>query len=157
VLLGIAAIGIGAVAAVGSAGPFGFALVIPALFGLLGLLPLIAALGMRVFGRRHRRTGSIAAGAAATLVVALVALPVGDIVRTRMDDRRADAIRRRLEVTARSCARGADFAQCLRTAEPTVGCTPSGCFTTLVQLSHTRRRTVIIDLQGNARLLSDEG
>jgi hypothetical protein len=157
VLLAIGALGVGAVAIVGSAGPFGIALVVPGLLGLVGLAPLLVGLGLRVFGRRSGgRTGRVAAVAGFAVVVALVALPVSDFARARIDDRRAEAARRRLEAIARSCAEGDDFTRCMRAAEPTVGCTPSGCFTTLVELPHARRRIVLIDTEGHARLISDE-
>jgi hypothetical protein len=170
----VAAALVGIVVATGDAGPYGGALVIAGGATLLGLAPAAVALGLRLARRRRHRspaTGRLVVASLAVLALAVVLVPVGDAVRSRLEARRADDVVHRLDAAARRCATTAvtavpeepdppsaatvrprltdRFHGCLQAAaRPVVdqlSCTPAGCFTTLVDLTHVAEPAVIVD------------
>ncbi len=168
-LFALAALALAPVALTGDAGPFGFAAVFPALFAGLALVPLTAAVVLRLLGWRaaHRHPPIALAAGALALAVVVAGIPFGDAVRRRLDDRAAEQAERRIEALATACAGAAvaavpdevetnpgvamrpeltaRFQVCLESAPERLGCTPGGCSTTLVHLRHARRPTVLVD------------
>ena len=160
------------IAVTGDAGPFGFAIVFPALVVFLGLFPAVAAGGLRLRRWRSDRrwSGRLFVASIVVLAVAVAGIPLGDRVRRRLDERTAEQVVARIDALAGACAREAvaavpdevetnpgvairprltsAFQTCLdaRSAEP-LSCVPSGCFTTLVRLPDAPRPTVLVDVR----------
>jgi hypothetical protein len=173
VAFALAALLVASVVVTGEAGPYGGALVLAVFAALVGLAPAAVAVGLRLARRRGGPfvTGRWVVAALGALVLAVVLLPVGDALRERREERRADDLVDRLDVAARRCATSAvaavpdetdppsgasvrpqltdRFHACVqRAAGPIVdqlSCTPAGCFTTLVDLTHLSQPTVIVD------------
>lgn len=110
---------------------------------------------------------SLRASAAAATVLVVVAIPLGERVRRWQDERAAHAVVHELDAAARTCAGRAvaavpdeveanpgvsirprlrtAFDECLLRFAPTLGCTPGGCATTLVDLEDAPLPTVVVD------------
>lgn len=153
----------------GDAGPFGAVAALPLLLLVLAVPVAATSVALRLLRRRPPGTGAprlLASGAAAAVLV-VVAVPVGERVRRWQDERAAQAVVRDLDAAARTCARDAvaavpdeaeanpgvairprlrtAFEDCLLRFDPTLGCTPGGCTTTLVDLEDASRPTVVVE------------